>query len=114
MPQGVVVVSETPEDLTSTPDVDESEIGARQYFVLADCPALSGDQIENPEPGADPTTNQPNVNFDFTDEGQAAFQEVTREISLRGQENYFAATGQPGVIDFIAPAFWPFSAGSPV
>ena len=95
VPQGVIVVSQAPEDLPSTPDVDESETGTRQYFVLSDCPALSGDEIENPEPGADPTTNQPNVNFDFTDQGRESFQEVTREISLRGQENYFAATGQP-------------------
>ena len=95
VPQGVIVVSEVPEDLTSTPDIDESETGTRQYFVLADCPALSGDEIENPEPGADPTTSQPNVNFDFTDEGRAAFQQVTEEISERGCSNFLQQTGQP-------------------
>ena len=39
-----------------------------------------------PKPGSDPTTNQPNVTFDFTEEGREAFQKVTREIALRGAD----------------------------
>ncbi len=82
------------QDDPATSDVNEADTGSARFFVLNDAPALSGDQIENPKPGADPTTNQPIVTFDFTDEGQQAFQDVTREISLRGQENFFAETGQ--------------------
>ena len=37
--------------------------------VLNDRPALTGDDITNPEQNFDPTTNQPNVTFDFTDAG---------------------------------------------
>ena len=95
VPQGTVVVEEPPTDDPLTEDLDEGETGTSQFFVLRDRPELSGDQIENPEQGSDPTTSQPNVTFEFTDEGQAAFQEVTRRISLRGQEEFFAETGQP-------------------
>ena len=95
VPQGTVVLEEPPTDDASTQDVDESTLGDSQFFVLKDRPSLSGDEIENPEQNLDPVTNQPNVTFDFTDEGQQAFQQVTRDISLRGQDAYFAATGQP-------------------
>ena len=53
---------------------------------MRDRPELTGDDIRNPEQQFDPTTNQPNVTFDFTDEGREAFQEVTRRIALRGAE----------------------------
>ena len=95
VPQGTVVLEEPPTDDASTQDVDESTLGDSQFFVLKDRPSLSGDEIENPEQNLDPVTNQPNVTFDFTDEGQQAFQQVTRDISLRGQDAYFAASGQP-------------------
>ncbi len=95
VPQGTVVLEEPPTDDASTQDVDESTLGDSQFFVLKDRPSLSGDEIESPEQNLDPVTNQPNVTFDFTDEGQQAFQQVTRDISLRGQDAYFAATGQP-------------------
>ena len=53
--------------------------------MLKDRPALSGDDIKNPEQNFDPTTNQPNVTFDFTDEGRTAFQDVTRTIAAAGR-----------------------------
>jgi SecD/SecF fusion protein len=98
VPPGTIVVSETPEDDATTDDVDESTAG-EQYFVLNDNPALSGDEIENPEPGSDPTTSQPIVTFDFTDEGQEKFQEVTQEIANRGAENLIAAGGDVATVD---------------
>ena len=55
-----------------------------------DRPALSGDDIKNPEQNFD-QNNQPNVTFDFTDEGRVAFQQITREIAQRGQESLGAA-----------------------
>jgi SecD/SecF fusion protein len=94
VPQGVRVLEEPPLDDPAT-EGDESEVNASQFFVIEDRPALSGDEIDNPEQSTDPVTNQPNVTFDFTGEGQEAFQNVTREISLRGQDAYFAQTGQP-------------------
>ncbi len=84
VPQGIIVVQkEAPGDDPAT-DVDESANAVPEYFVLRDRPELSGDQISNPKQSLDPTSNQPNVTFDFTDEGQQAFQEVTRRIAQRG------------------------------
>ncbi len=91
VPAGTVVVSETPEDDATTEDVDESTAG-EQYFVLNDAPALTGDEIEDPKPGSDPTTNQPIVSFDFTEDGQQAFQEVTRTSSWRPRTSSRAAS----------------------
>jgi len=107
VPQGTVVVEEPAADDPLTEDVDEGATGTSQFFVLRDRPELSGDEIKDPEQGSDPTTSQPNVTFEFTDTGKAAFQEVTRRISLRGQEEYFAASGQPSsaATDQIASQF---------
>jgi SecD/SecF fusion protein len=85
VPQGTLVVEEPPFDLPETEE-NEAETNPTEFFVLRDRPALSGDEIENPEQQFDPTTNQPNVTFDFTDEGREAFAEVTAEIATRGRE----------------------------
>jgi SecD/SecF fusion protein len=55
-----------------------------------DRPELTGDDIKNPEQNVD-QNNQPNVTFDFTDEGRIAFQNITRRIAERGQ----ASLGAP-------------------
>ncbi len=85
VPQGTVVVEEKPVDDPATADVDESTLATRSSScstIARRCPATTS---RNPEQNFDPTTNQPNVTFDFTDSGRAAFQEVTREIALRGR-----------------------------
>jgi SecD/SecF fusion protein len=90
VPQGTIVVAEPP---TDDPETDEDEsAGPPEYFAVRDRPSLSGTDIENPEQQSDQTTNQPNVTFDFTDEGQTAFQDVTRAIAQRG-----AAEAPPGI-----------------
>jgi SecD/SecF fusion protein len=94
VPQGTVVLEDPADDDPST-DADESVTQPSQFFVMKDRPELSGDEIENPEQNSDPTTNQPNVTFDFTDEGRDAFQEVTERIATRGAEECFEATGSP-------------------
>jgi SecD/SecF fusion protein len=94
VPRGTVVLEEQQPDNPDTEE-NESEQLPASYFVLHDRPGLSGDEIENPEQNSDPTTNQPIVTFDFTDEGREAFQEVTREIALRGADECFQATGSP-------------------
>jgi SecD/SecF fusion protein len=90
VPRGTVVVEDTQAESspTATP-------GTGQFFVLRDRPALSGNDITDPKQEFDPTTNQPNVTFQFTDEGREKFQDVTREIAQRGGEDYFTTTGQP-------------------
>src|SRR3954447_21575233 len=95
VPQGTVVVeaeSQSP-TLSQTP----SEISTTPQYVFKDRPALSGDDITNPEQNFDPTTNQPNVTFNFSDTGRAAFQDVTRKIAERG-----AATAPPGTVGAAA------------
>ncbi len=86
VPQGYVVLrEEAPADDPAT-EADESETGIRGYFLLKDRPELTGDDIRNPEQNFDPVSNVPNVTFDFTDEGQEAFAEVTERIAQRGLE----------------------------
>jgi SecD/SecF fusion protein len=81
---GTIVVRDK---LTSS-DGEAGVSGVDRYFVLRDRPALSGEDLQNPEQGFDPQTNEPIVTFDFTDEGQNLFQEVTRKIADRGAANF--------------------------
>ena len=86
IPQGTVILrEEEPQDNPDT-EFDESEAAPRGWFLLRDRPELTGDDIRNPEQQTDSITNQPNVTFDFTDEGREAFHEVTRRIAQRGAE----------------------------
>jgi SecD/SecF fusion protein len=79
--QGTVIVkAEPPKNAPKgTPD---------RYWVLDDNPALSGIEIKNPKQNFDNGpggSGQPIVTFEFTDKGQKAWQNVTREIAQRGQ-----------------------------
>jgi SecD/SecF fusion protein len=104
VPQGTLVVDDPAEDNPET-EADESETGPHEYFVIRDRPALSGRDITNPEPATDPQTNQPNVTFDFTDEGRESFEEVTREIAQRGADE----AAQQGAIGLDAAQAEQFS-----
>ncbi len=86
VPQGTIVVRDA---LTSGDrNSDSTAPAVDRYFVLHDRPSLNGDDLRNPEQNFDPVTNQPNVTFDFTDEGRRIFQEVTRAIAERGLLNF--------------------------
>jgi SecD/SecF fusion protein len=91
VPQGTVVVREEPAPDDPATEANESQTAPRGWFVLRDRPGLNGDEIRNPEQQFDPTSNAPIVTFDFTDEGQRAFQDVTRAIAQRGQAKPEAA-----------------------
>lgn len=78
VPQGTIVVKEP---LT---DSEGNELAGERWYVMKDRPALSGDQITDPAASRD-RLNQPIVTFDFTDGGADTFQEVTRDIAVRGQ-----------------------------
>ncbi len=80
VPPGTIVVSELPAE----EDGSVIEDGEPGWFVMRDRPALSGDDITDPKQERD-ELGQPNVTFEFTDEGQEAFQSVTRQIAQRGQ-----------------------------
>src|SRR3954447_6894381 len=59
-----------------------------RWWVLQDNPALSGTDIKNPEQNFDQQGGgNPIVTFDFTGKGRRSFQEITRRIANRGQDN---------------------------
>ncbi len=80
VPPGTIVVSEQPVD-SGGKVVEDAEPG---WYALKDDPALSGTDITDPKQETN-EFGQPNVTFNFTDDGQDAFQEVTRTIAQRGQ-----------------------------
>ena len=83
VPPGTIVVSEQPSDINGRVlDEEEADPG---WYALRDNPALSGKEIEDPKQEFEETTGEPNVVFNFTDDGRQAFQEVTRQIAQRGQ-----------------------------
>jgi SecD/SecF fusion protein len=84
VPPGTVVVSELPSDQNGSV-IESADPG---WYALRDRPALSGTDITDPKQEFD-ELKQPNVAFQFTDEGREAFQEVTRRIALRGQARAF-------------------------
>jgi SecD/SecF fusion protein len=80
VPPGTIVVSELPSD-ASGKVIDDAEPG---WYALKDKPALSGTDITDPKQERD-EFGQLAVTFGFTDDGQEAFQQVTRQIAQRGQ-----------------------------
>ncbi|HEY6730987.1 MAG TPA: protein translocase subunit SecD [Solirubrobacterales bacterium] len=80
VPAGTIVVSEYPTNAEG--QLDESVDPG--WYALNDEPALSGNDITDPEQTYGPN-NEPVVSFGFTDDGRDAFQEVTRQIAQRGQ-----------------------------
>ncbi len=89
VPAGTIVVSEYPTEKNGQLD-ETAEPG---WFALKDEPALSGNDITNPEQTFAPTTNEPIVAFEFTDRGREAFQDVTRRIAQRGQAQAIGPVG---------------------
>ncbi len=67
-----------------------------KWYVLRDRVALQGSDIKDPQqitdnsPGA---AGQPAVSFDFTDSGRQIWEDTTREIAQRGQEQSIGGTG---------------------
>ena len=104
IPPGTTLVYEYPVDPTSGETIDdvdgdgEEDEELRGWYAIKDVYALTGDQIEDPQQAFD-QFNQPVVQFDFTDSGRVAFQEVTEEIALRGAEQ----AAQLGAIGSVTP-----------
>jgi SecD/SecF fusion protein len=81
VPAGTILVSELPSEESGKVD----ETAQPGWFALKDDPALSGSEITEPKQEYAQGSGEPNVSFKFTSDGQKAFQQVTREIALRGQ-----------------------------
>jgi SecD/SecF fusion protein len=80
IPAGTVLVAEYPTNQSGQLD----ETAKPGWFAIKDDPALSGNDITNPEAKTG-QFGEPNVTFEFTGGGQDAFHEVTRRIAQRGQ-----------------------------
>ena len=87
VPQGTLVVENAPETLPNSEILKPAS-----WYVIRDRPSLSGKDIKDPKQEFDPTTNQPNVTFSFTDAGRKKFHDVTRGIAQRGLENHVPGT----------------------
>src|SRR3954467_9064659 len=88
VPTGTVLVSEFPTDEEGKLD-ETAEPG---WFAIKDKPALSGNDITNPEQAYGPN-NEPIVSFEFTGGGRESFQDVTRQIAQRGQAQAIGPVG---------------------
>jgi SecD/SecF fusion protein len=85
VPEGILVLR----DEKAPPNSQGKQAPAPdRWWVIQDDPALSGTDIKNPEQNFDQQGgNQPIVTFEFTDRGRKAFQDTTRAIAIRGQDN---------------------------
>lgn len=100
VPQGWVVLQATTSDAGETIEIDDP---AARFYVLRDDVALSGSDIKDPAQGFN-DLQQPDVEFRFTNRGKQAFQDVTREISQRGQSLALPGTSSQAVAQHFAVA----------
>jgi SecD/SecF fusion protein len=97
VPQGVVLVRAEQPDANGKP--------LDRWYVLRDQPALSGTDIKNPEQNFDNGpggTGQPNVTFDFTGKGRKIWQQTTRTIAQRGQDNFIPGSNPQSAFQHFA------------
>jgi SecD/SecF fusion protein len=84
VPEGVIVLRD--EDRRPPDQQDRGEVD--RWWVVLDNPVLSGSDIKDPEQGfANGTGGPPNVTMQFSDRGDEAFAQTTREIAQRGQDS---------------------------
>ncbi len=80
VPQGTVVLQAA--NPSASNQIKPNSPNA-EFFVLKDRPALTGNDVTNPQPSTDQGGN-PDVTFGFNGKGQSAFQRVTGDIAHRG------------------------------
>jgi SecD/SecF fusion protein len=96
VPQGTVVLRAVYRNNSAPKEPTKAK-----WYVLRDQVALLGKEITNPKQGLDNNSGGlPDVEFGFTDKGQAAFQNVTRTIAQRGQAVSPLFQPQPAVQHF--------------
>ena len=88
VPPGTILVTEYPTNEKGQLET-EAEPG---WFALKDEPALSGNDISEPEAKTG-QLGEPIVTFKFSGSGQSAFQDVTRKIAQRGQASAIGPVG---------------------
>ncbi len=86
VPEGTVVVSQQPSDSHGVAIPPEQANPG--WYAIKDHFAVSGTQITNPKQEYDSQTQQPNVTFGLSGDGNSKFHDVTRKIAQRGQANF--------------------------
>jgi SecD/SecF fusion protein len=77
------------------------------FYVINDEPVLEGSDVTNPQQGFDEGgggTGQPNVNFGFTSHGKNVFEQVTKKIAERGQEQQLPGVNKEAALQHFAVA----------
>jgi SecD/SecF fusion protein len=100
VPQGWVVLQAVTRNAGETIETNDP---AARFYVLRDDVALSGSDIKDPAQGFN-QSQQPDVEFRFTNRGKTAFQDVTRTISQRGQSLALPGTTAAAVAQHFAVA----------
>jgi SecD/SecF fusion protein len=100
VPQGWVVLQAVTRDAGERVDTGDP---AARFYVLRDDVALSGSDVKDPAQGFN-QSQQPDVEFRFTNRGKDAFQRVTRDISQRGQGLALPGTTPASVAQHFAVA----------
>jgi SecD/SecF fusion protein len=100
VPQGYVVLQAAAPRASDRVPIDDS---TARFYVLHDRVALSGKDIKDPQQGFN-ETQQPDVEFRFTDAGKNAFHDVTREISQRGTTLTLPGVNPQSVLQHFAVA----------
>ncbi len=94
VPAGTVVLQAEPSNVKS--GAKKKQGRQDKWYVLRDNVALQGSDIKDPaqitdnSPGA---AGQPAVSFDFTKQGRKIWEDTTRTIAQRGQEQSIGGTG---------------------
>src|SRR6201994_1538342 len=89
VPPGTILVSELPSEENGKLD----ETAQPGWVALKNNPALSGSEITEPKQEYTQGPGEPKVSFKFTDKGRDNFQQVTREIALRGAASAIGPVG---------------------
>ncbi len=100
VPQGYVVLQAVSRDANSNVKIGDP---SARFYVLRDNVSLSGKDIRNPQQ-AFTETQEPDVQFEFTDKGGTAFHDVTRTISERGRDLTLPGVAREAVLQHFAVA----------
>ncbi len=80
VPAGTVVLQAVPANFARRASISDP---SAQFYVLRDHVGLFGSAIIKPTPGTD-QSGSPDVTFEFTAKGAAAFQQMTAQVAHRG------------------------------
>ena len=93
VPKGTTILQAEAPRAKSGADNGKTPARLDKWYVLRDDVSLQGSDIKNPTQITDTVTGGPAVSFDFTSDGRKIWEEVTKTIAQRGQEQLIGGTG---------------------